>query len=159
MIREITGKHVLIGLLAFFSLMLAVNGVFVYVATTTFPGVSTDDAYRKGLHYNQTITSFEEQQVAGWNTKAALADGMVRLEVRRQDGSPVNGLDLVSTLGRPTTTAEDRPLEFRRAGEGRYIANAGALEPGQWHLTAEVRPYGAANTVPYKVTARLWAEQ
>ena len=64
MARELTGAHVLAGLFAFFGVMLAANGVFVYVATTTFSGLSTDDAYRKGLSYNETIRAFKLQSVA-----------------------------------------------------------------------------------------------
>ena len=65
--KQITGKHVLFILFGFFGVMLAVNGVFVHFATATFSGVSTEDAYRKGLHYNETIAAFQVQQATGWH--------------------------------------------------------------------------------------------
>ena len=46
--KGIEGRHVLIGLVAFFGVMLVANGIFVYYALETFAGGDTSDPYRKG---------------------------------------------------------------------------------------------------------------
>ena len=67
MIGEIKGKHVLFAMLSFFGVILVVNGVFTYFALSTFTGVSTDDAYRRGRAYNQTIeAAMEDQALLLW---------------------------------------------------------------------------------------------
>lgn len=157
--RQITGTHVLFGLIAFFGVMLAANGVFVYFATSTFSGLSTDDAYRKGLAYNQTLRSFRAQQASGWQVAAAIAGGEIRLTLADAAGKPLDGLAIAGRIGRPATAAEDRAVAFRSAGQGLYKADADGLAPGQWELTAEARALGQASSEPFKVTARLWVPQ
>ena len=43
--RRITGRMVLVGLLTFFGVVFAVNGVFVYFALDSWPGLTTEAAY------------------------------------------------------------------------------------------------------------------
>ena len=47
--RPLTGKTVLIGFLAFFGLIFAVNGAFVYFALDSWPGLRYDSAAEAGL--------------------------------------------------------------------------------------------------------------
>lgn len=157
--RELTGTHVLVGLILFFGVMLAANGAFVYFATTTFSGLSTQDPYRKGLAYNQTLEAFRAQQATGWHASAAVSGQAVRLTVTDSGGAPVQGLEVSGRLGRPATDAQDHTLTFRAEGQGRYVAAVGPLAPGRWDLAAEARPYGSDHPTPFKVTARLWVPQ
>ena len=57
----LTGRHVLMMLIAFFGVIFAVNGVFLYAAISTFDGTDTSSAYQKGIDYNTTIAESEEQ--------------------------------------------------------------------------------------------------
>ena len=54
----ITGRHVLIGMLVFFGVILGVNGMFLYSALSTYTGVVSDEPYRKGLNYNERIEAY-----------------------------------------------------------------------------------------------------
>ncbi|MHA1599926.1 MAG: FixH family protein, partial [Alphaproteobacteria bacterium] len=47
--KVLTGRHVLIMVLAFFGLVIAANVIFVVLAWQSWSGLSTDDAYRRGL--------------------------------------------------------------------------------------------------------------
>jgi nitrogen fixation protein FixH len=154
--KQITGKHVLFILFAFFGVMLAVNGVFVYFATATFSGVSTEDAYRKGLHYNETIAAFQVQQATGWHSAVSLDGPALRLEMQDASGRPIDGLMIEGTLERPATNQEVRTLTFHGAGNGLYSADVANLANGQWQLQAEARAADASQIPPYKVTARIW---
>ena len=66
--KPIEGRHVLMGLIAFFGVMLCANGIFLYLAMTTFAGGDTADPYRKGLNYNETLVAAERQAERGWRT-------------------------------------------------------------------------------------------
>ena len=44
----------------------------IYKALTTFGGVETPDAYRKGLAYNQRIAAEEAQAGLGWHDELSL---------------------------------------------------------------------------------------
>ena len=86
--KELKGRHVLMVLCGFFGVMFVVNGIFVYFAVATFSGGDTSDPYRKGLHYNETLTADERQAERGWRTDIAYDDKTrpARAELPRQEG-------------------------------------------------------------------------
>lgn len=53
--KDHTGRIVLWALLAFFGVLASVNAFFVYTAVTTNTGVVTENAYEKGLRYNEIL--------------------------------------------------------------------------------------------------------
>lgn len=57
--KGIDGRHVLLGLVAFFGVMFVVNAIFVYFAVATFSGGDTSNPYQKGLHYDQMLEADE----------------------------------------------------------------------------------------------------
>jgi nitrogen fixation protein FixH len=153
----INGRHVLFGFLVFFGIMFAVNGVFVYVATTTFSGISTDDAYRRGLRYNDAIFANKAIQASGWTHVTSLEGSRAVVAVQHADGAPVSGLALHGRVGRPATDAQDLEITFRSDGDGRYVAETGGLASGQWQLVVTVQPGANAKIPPYELAARLWS--
>ena len=160
MTRPIDGRHVLFGLVAFFGLVFAVNTVFIVVATDTFTGLSTEDPYRKGLQYNETIAAFAAQRAAGWQYGIALADNSsLEVRVRNADGAPVNGLTVEGRLGRPATDQFDRSITFFDHGGGLYTAATDGLAPGQWDVMLTVRHDDNDGQPPYKVSERLWVKR
>ncbi|MBI5104899.1 MAG: FixH family protein, partial [Solirubrobacterales bacterium] len=70
---EITGKHVLLGMLAFFGLIIAVNIVMMRLALSTHTGVVAENTYRKGVKYNEEIAASERMALLGWRNQMALA--------------------------------------------------------------------------------------
>jgi nitrogen fixation protein FixH len=75
----LNGRHVLIGLVAFFGAMLIANGMFIYLAVATFSGSDTSDAYRKGLNYNETLEEAQRQAERGWLAEVQYDDKSGRL--------------------------------------------------------------------------------
>ena len=70
------GKHVLFILLGFFSIVFAVNGVFLYDAISTLPGEERGATYEAGLRYNATLAAERAQDSLRWSHKAeVLPDG------------------------------------------------------------------------------------
>src|SRR5690606_40142354 len=91
--EELTGRHVLIGVLAFFGTVFLANGIFLYSALSTYTGVASDEPYRKGLHYNKRIAAAERQESLGWSADARLGPGEgLSLVLRDRNGRPVSGL-------------------------------------------------------------------
>src|SRR5262245_1621977 len=94
------GRHVLLTLVAFFGVMLIVNGIFVYYAITTFGGGDTSNPYQKGLHYNDTIAEAARQSERGWVATLAYADGRIALKLKDRQDQPVRGVRLEGSVGR-----------------------------------------------------------
>jgi len=135
----LTGRHVLIAVLVFFGLVIAVNAVFIVLALQSWSGLSTDDAYRRGLTYNETLRQAETQRALGWQARAdlaPLADGRTRLSVVFTDraNAPIDGLTIVGQLRRPSREGADRAVTLTRQGPGRYGADVDLSLRGQWDL-------------------------
>ena len=71
--RELTGRHVLVGLLVFFGVVFAVNGVLVRAAISTFGGVETASSYKAGLRYEHEVAVAERQDALHWQVSGTLA--------------------------------------------------------------------------------------
>lgn len=157
--RELTGRHVAWTLLAFFGVIFAVNGYFLYSALSTHTGVVAQEPYRKGLHYNDRIAADEMQQSRGWAATLALAPARdaLTLQLNQPDGQPVTGLALTAVVSRPSTSGFDQPVTLRELAPGRYGAPVAKLADGSWLVAIEGKlPTAAANEAPFRMKKRLW---
>lgn len=158
----LAGRHVLAGMVGFFAIVFAVNGVLLYKALATHSGLVAQEPYRKGLNYNDRVVADERQRALGWTDEVVLdGTGVVTMTVSDALGRPVTGLDVSGYLGRPSTTQHDRQLRLSETAPGRYTAAAGGAEAGAWLLALEARvasgPDGAATGEPvYRLKRRLW---
>ncbi|MGI9421769.1 MAG: FixH family protein, partial [Hyphomicrobiaceae bacterium] len=135
------GSHVLAGVLLFFGVIFAVNGVFLVSALRTHTGVVSKQPYRKGLEYNQRIAADEQQKSIGWQDTLEVSPDRkhLRLIVNDKDGNAVSNLSVTGFLGRPATGRYDRPLTFAAtANASAYEAPLDELPAGNWlvELTA-----------------------
>lgn len=153
---QLQGRHVLAALVLFFAIVFAVNGYFLFAALSTYSGEVAIEPYRKGLAYNARIVADERQSQLGWKETLTVAtSGALTLALRDRDGVPVPGLVAMATIGRPATTRHDRSARLVQDMAGRYVANLGALEVGNWIVTIEARSASSAATI-FRSRRRLW---
>ncbi|MGI9477786.1 MAG: FixH family protein [Hyphomicrobiaceae bacterium] len=156
----IQGWHVLVGMIAFFGIIFAVNGVFLVSALNTHTGIVSKQPYRKGLDYNDRIAADARQRKLGWAHTIVLDQrkGDASLVLSDKLGRPISGLDVQGVLGRPSTERYDMRLAMQEAGTpGTYSAKVGALEPGNWLLQVEAREKKSDGAeVVYRLRKRLW---
>jgi nitrogen fixation protein FixH len=152
----IQGRHVLLGLVAFFGVMLFANMWLVYFALETFSGGDRPDPYRAGLQYNETLAAAERQAALGWRANVAYDDkkGQLTLSFLDKTAAPVTGLDIGATVSRPATDKEDHSLRFKEVGQGMYAADV-RLAPGVWTIVAASREAGRSDPV-YRLKERLF---
>ncbi len=116
-----------------------VNATLAYFASSTFNGLQTEQAYEKGLNYNQALAGAAAQERLGWVLRAELqpADGAgagVAVEVTDKAGRPVEGLEVLAVFTRPTQAGHDRNVTLSEAGSGRYVGKVQLPLPGQWRM-------------------------
>lgn len=122
--------------------IVAVNGVMVYFATSTFPGLDTDKAYVNGLAYNETLKEAAASEALGWRAVTGVAtDGKLTLDLSGPDGAPLAGLALTGAMVRPATTRLDHKLTFGAdpLKEGRYVADQAFPAAGLWEVRVAAR--------------------
>lgn len=135
---RIKGWHVLAGVTAFFTVVVAVDTTFMVVAFRTFPGQVSVTPYEDGLLYNQKIAQLRAQEALGWRAAAAAEPGKVVVEFVDDDGRPLRGLKVQGKLERPATEAGRVMLAFAETAPGRYAAPTGRIA-GAWDFTSEAR--------------------
>ena len=153
---RIDGRHVLAGLIGFFAVMLVANAIFVYCALSTFGGLDTEDAYRKGLAYNATLAEASAQASRGWRADIAFDAGQGALVVMIADksGQPVTGLGVAGKLMHPATTARDVTLDqFEDRGGGRYAIAVDPAIHGAWIADLV---FSSSREMPFHMRQRLW---
>ncbi len=138
------GAHVLVIFIGFYVTIFIVDGFMVYKALSTFGGIETDDAYRKGVAYNEAIAKDAQQSLLGWKDDIKVIGAPHRLQVVLRDkaDAPVAAKRLVATVGRPATDRYDVTLNLAEtapgiyevalptAGEGTYIVDLSAYDGG-----------------------------
>jgi len=141
---RIKGRHVLWGLIAFFGVIFAVNGAFIYYALATHPGDDVKDAYVAGIEFNREIAEKREQQKLGWQANLTIrSDGrggqFMELAFVDKQGKPVRGLKIKAKLRHPELAKLDRPIKFALIKPGVFRADVDEPPAAQWYLEAEVR--------------------
>jgi len=142
---ELTGRHVLFAVIAFFGIIIAVNFVFVKLAVQSFPGEQVEKSYYQGLNYNETLAEKARQAELGWRfqlvngTAGAGAGAPLEVILLNREGRPVVDAVLEGELARPTSDEGLQQLGFTHLGEGRYRSDVEGLAPGAWDLTLKAR--------------------
>jgi nitrogen fixation protein FixH len=124
-------------------LVILVNGALVYFAISSFSGLATNDAYDKGLAFNDTVAAVDAQLARGWQMALStrVSGGRLDLAVEFRDraGTPLDGMAVEGYLVRPTSAGHDRAVRLAGLGGGRYEASADLPLPGEWLLTVSAR--------------------
>ncbi len=155
--RQMAGWHVLACMVAFFAVVISVNGAMIYSALLTYSGVVSTEPYRKGLHYNDRVRADEIQQRIGWKDNLTIErNGQVQLAIINADGAPVNGLDVRLVIGRPTTNRHDVVIALASTPAGQYAARTKALSQGHWIASVEARTSQADREPVYRARRRIW---
>jgi nitrogen fixation protein FixH len=154
------GRHVLLGLVAFFGLIFLVNGIFLYYAITTFGGGDTSNPYQKGLNYNDTVAEAARDAELGWQARLTYetASGRLMFSLTDREGRPVSGLHFNGTVSRPATDREDHSAKLNEAKSGGYAAMV-RLDPGQWIVQLHSDELSRAGDPVFRLKQRIFVPE
>ncbi len=130
--RVITGRHVLIGFVSAFAVIISVNLFLAYSAVRTFPGLEVENSYVASQEFNVRKA---EQEALGWTVQADHANGKLILAITDTEGKPVQVGALEAIVGRATHVFDDVTPEFVFNGQA-YIAYLD-LGLGNWNIRME----------------------
>jgi len=143
--RPVTGRMVLICLIAFFGVVSLVNAIMIRFAVTTFGGVETASSYQAGLAFGREAAAARVQDERHWQVQARVlpAAGATTVEIDARDaaGQPLAGLEASAHLAHPTDRRADQMVSLSEAVAGQSRGTAGALA-GQWDLVIELSREG-----------------
>lgn len=155
---RMSGRHVLMCFLGFFGTIFAVDGFMIYQAVSTFGGVETPDAYRKGLEYNTSIAQDERQTALGWRDDTKFTGTPERLQVmlRDKEDAAVAGKRVLATIGRPATNRQDVTVTLAETAPGLYEAVFPGAVEGTWIVDLSAYDGGSSNEPVYQARRRAW---
>ena len=139
--RQVTGRMVLICLVAFFGVIAGINGIMIKLAISTFGGVDTENAYQAGLAFARETEAVARQDALHWQVRANVSTAadatLVELVARDADGRPLTGLDATARLLHPTDKRADHEVPLDEAAAGTFRGRDEAVH-GQWALVIEL---------------------
>ncbi|WP_262690368.1 FixH family protein [Kordiimonas aestuarii] len=122
-------------IVAFFVVVAILDGIFVYIATSTHTGVITEQAYDKGLAYNDTVAAAEAQHALGWRGEIILRDRReLCFILRDKDGTLLKGAAVKAVFTRPTQDGMDFGVELLEGADGAYRAAIDLPALGLWDV-------------------------
>ena len=147
------GGRFLAWMLGSFGVVFAVNGVFIWLALSTWSGLVTDHPYEKGLAYNQTLQEAKAEAALGWHSEFDFKNHRLLVRFHDHAGMALDRLRVEARFVRPASDGADQVLPLEATGNGGYAGSVTLPLPGQWDvlITAE----GRAGT--YHLARRLMA--
>ena len=126
-------------------IVLAVNGVMIYLAIATNPGLVVDDFYERGQNYERTMLS-KDARNPGWTLRADIPqdiDAGVSIPIRfflvDKAGQPVTPDSVELFVYRPSDSTRDFSLVMKEEGPGRYMADVSFPLIGVWDTLVAAR--------------------
>ncbi|MCF8473208.1 MAG: FixH family protein [Emcibacter sp.] len=136
--KKFTGKKVFLWFFGFFLIVFMANGIMAYIAVGTWGGLETDDAYRKGIFYNQEISASEEQKKSGWvislsHIPDSLDDQKINVLITWPEGD-LPPKKVSAFINRSVTNAYDQEIILTKSENNIYTGSLILPEPGQWNI-------------------------
>jgi nitrogen fixation protein FixH len=139
--KEVTGRTVLICLVAFFAVVAGANAVLIRAAVSTFGGVETGNAYQAGLAFSKEIAAAQAQDALHWQVKAdvlaAEAATVVEIAAKDATGRPLSGFQVAALLAHPADKRSDKIVDMQEAEPGTFRGRVEKVT-GQWDLVIEL---------------------
>ncbi|TCM85759.1 FixH family protein [Rhodovulum steppense] len=134
--NELTGRKVLFIVVSFFGVIIVVNLFMAFKAVSTFPGLEVKNSYVASQHFDAMR---DAQEALGWTAGADYdaAAGLFLLRLTDADGLPVRAPEVAVTIGRATSTRDDRAPGLTYYN-GAFSAPM-ELGPGYWTVRLEAR--------------------
>jgi len=132
--RAKDNKRIPLYFVAFFVVLALLDGLFIYLATSTHTGVVTQQAYEQGLNYNRTVAQAEAAEALGWKITTDLKGEQFRATLRDAKGQPIEDAIVTATWFRPTQEGHDFTTPLAPVGEGVYAAEVTTPILGLWEV-------------------------
>lgn len=122
-----------------FAVVFAANAIMVTFAMSSWTGLETQDAYRKGLAYNRTLDAERRESALGWRGVAAMEAERLAVTLTDRRGEPVTAATVRAVFVRPTAEGHDFSVDLAEQGGGRYAAAVDVPLAGLWDIRTVAR--------------------
>lgn len=149
--KEFTGRHMLGIMIAFFSVIIAVNLLMATLANTSWTGLVVKNTYVASQEFNRKAQEGRAQAELGWQPRLAIADGTVRYAMLDRAGHPVAMTGVTMTFRHPAYDKMDVTLTLVPAAGGEFTIDHLPTD-GLWIVDVEAQ---AGLPHPYRDIRRV----
>lgn len=123
----------------FFVLLTGLLSYFCWLAVSSYTGLVTEDAYSKGVQYNQILRQAAAQEALGWKADVVVTPGsgkkmLITVMLKDKDGLPIKGAKAKAFAQRPTLGGVDKKVPLYEHAEGVYTVNVTLPLAGVWDM-------------------------
>nr|WP_276570083.1 FixH family protein [Rhodovibrio salinarum] len=144
----------------FFGMFLVIfvaNGTMIGVGMGSWRGLVTDDAYDKGLVYQQAIEAEQREDALGWSVDLSVEHPQpkrvdVRISLTDDQGQPLQADRVQVGFVRPTQEGYDSVHTLDALGGGTFGKTVDLPLKGLWELRIEAEKNGKAVRVSRRIT-------
>ncbi|MBF0124793.1 MAG: FixH family protein [Magnetococcales bacterium] len=141
--------------IAFFSVVMMANAALIYLANSSWTGLTTVGHYQQGLNFNRVLQAQQAQEQLGWQPSLQWMDQgrqlLLVLSLRDRAGQPVTGVQIEGALYRPAQEGYDQTWSLHEQGAGRYETQVVVPLPGVW----EVRLRSQSESIQWYFVERI----
>lgn len=114
----------------FFAVIAILDGVFVYMAVSTQTGLVTEQAYEKGLAFDDILATARSQPDI--QQDISYIGGVLRWKMAEKEGRPITNAAVSAQIIRPVQDGHDFAITLEHKGKGVYEATPTLPLPGLW---------------------------
>lgn len=127
----------------FFLALIGLEIWFVTIATSTFSGLVTDDAYVTGLNYNDTLEQRRLEQQLGWTADVQFVQqgtlqGQLIVKVLDAQGQPLAPDEIRATAERMSRHPQIQAVTFVVKPDGVATADLKVPLAGRWFVRLRI---------------------
>ncbi|CAM5486338.1 putative integral membrane protein linked to a cation pump OS=Afipia felis OX=1035 GN=NCTC12722_03587 PE=4 SV=1 [Afipia felis] len=149
--REMTGWHFLAIMVAFFSVVIAVNLTMAFLASSSWTGFVVENTYVASQKFNEKAAEGRAQAALHWTSTLTIADGKVSYRLVDSVGNVVAAKRATANFRRPAYASEDQKLDLLPQPDGSLAAPVDAGD-GMWIVEIDAE---AGLARPYRDVRRL----
>lgn len=128
--------------IGFFLVVFCANGIMTYFALNTWTGLETENAYVKGLNYNDEFQNAKSQKASGWeiaiSRKPESVDDRFEVSITKPEGS-LPPKEVSAHFIRAVVEGYDQEIMLSQISEGVYGAPLKLPLSGQWDVLIVVK--------------------
>jgi len=132
--------------------VVAVNGIMVWSALSSYPGRAGQDGFDLSNRYETVLSRDRAMSGLGWSVTVAMNETHHPvISIGGPPDSEKGTFQVDAVAERLVGPAHRTPLLFRAAEDGRFVADGTLDLPGQWEVTVRI----GSVTRDYAVTKRV----
>jgi nitrogen fixation protein FixH len=154
MVRQLSGRQFLFGLIGAFAVVFAVNGLFIYLALDTFSGLDIDNSFVQGISFEEEIQEAHEWKVEIDPTDLGKNVVRINVEIARVDGRPASPYSMDAEVRRAVAANNDQDITLTETTPRHYVGEVALAGRGQWQI--RVRGRNEDKAILFRADKRLY---